>query len=916
MKKICALVASILLITNSPLLHAVLITNTPSSISLTAFSLPSGRFWLGSAADGNANLSLASAIASQQQAFGYANAQARVNGVDAAENPLYNAAISQLVLLGESPLLVLQSALDQLVTVASASTQEQQTVYTTATDGIHDALNNPNALIAAVKTTASSGGGSGLAQPIYAYVAPAGGQLGDAGSGLAVGYLEIDKLEKTGSVFVFDDVRTSTPEGNLAMPLDRSSFAYTFGTSALNQISNPSLVWDESLMRLFIASTIQVGDAPESVGCGVVLGVVGKHQLFPTAIVNAAALEADSIIASSTPSATITLNKIATTTTTCRLPLLIVAGGVGDSEAVQSSVYALPLVRAAGRGALVNGMLANCNGLPTDVYFPSKPHKLVGRFMTDIAQAPGDLYTSSDTAAIVGGGQAPGIITDLIARDDAVIVATENDPASTVKPGLFFSQALFDQYGRVQSWTPWQRYAGGVGNCYAVALDQTTGNAWYTTGESGAAVNELWRTSWITQTGLAGTLQALFDQSYGVRGMVTTPYQAPWLDQTVGQRLSLLTCVGYNQVVIVQTGGDTAGQFGPLSAQEFTNQVTFDQGTLYGFTPGMNLIAVQNGYLKELGPLHQAVWASDGDNAWLVVAGPQGVAVLAAETGAGAAVPVGSGFEGFSSSLKFLPLGNFTQVRQVVADGNVLYVMTQSGIERLTLTPELVAQQGAAAGTIICDRAALPALGTLTSLIASGPLCLVGTTTGLWRNGNGTDITAVASSFDAAWTTVPLNDYSAGCAIHQMLCLSANAQNPVDLDGANLYVLSSSSAYYQAQLYRFTIDLTQGVTATAVQPLNDTFIQDVPSFLGSYNSYRNRVYTDGSALFSTRSQLHGEAGFLDMSLPGLQEGNPINLTDTSKIYTPDTLVYCSCPLRDMGSGCLMVATNQAIALCQ
>jgi len=70
---------------------------------------------------------------------------------------------------------------------------------------------------------------------------------------------------------------------------------------------------------------------------------------------------------------------------------------------------------------------------------------------------------NTDIAVMVGAGKLPIAddtpIADIVVRGDTVYVSIDHDAGATDDPGIFYSQALFDETGKVVRWTPWTKRA-------------------------------------------------------------------------------------------------------------------------------------------------------------------------------------------------------------------------------------------------------------------------------------------------------------------------------------------------------------------------------------------------------------------------------------------------------------------------
>ena len=146
---------------------------------------------------------------------------------------------------------------------------------------------------------------------------------------------------------------------------------------------------------------------------------------------------------------------------------LVVVGGTGTSDDLNSRVFALPLVdniktqlynpiapvTSTNIKPSIHGTLANVKSSPVTIFGAGSPASFQARVFNEPATTPDQLYSMNSPAAAVGGqAQLPGPITDITVRGDAIFVSTQ-EGGQGMQPGIFYSQALFDTEGRISGWT-------------------------------------------------------------------------------------------------------------------------------------------------------------------------------------------------------------------------------------------------------------------------------------------------------------------------------------------------------------------------------------------------------------------------------------------------------------------------------
>lgn len=180
---------------------------------------------------------------------------------------------------------------------------------------------------------------------------------------------------------------------------------------------------------------------------------------------------------------------------------LIVNGGNGARTTTGNSIYALPLVDNPGSAS--NGTFANKNSALVN-----------GKFVVP-AMNPGELATSDDDAANVGVGPFPiqefVEFGDLVVIGDTVYVSSSQPLSSITESGIFYSQAMFDETGKIIRWTPWTKrsfpYNGFNNNSSQASffgVDAGTGDVW--------AVDGLTKTNVMVTSWDKGTPNSLVGQ--------------------------------------------------------------------------------------------------------------------------------------------------------------------------------------------------------------------------------------------------------------------------------------------------------------------------------------------------------------------------------------------------------------------
>lgn len=242
---------------------------------------------------------------------------------------------------------------------------------------------------------------------------------------------------------------------------------------------------------------------------------------------------------------------------------LIVNGGNNTTTLASNQVYALPLV--------VNNGSAFNNGKLADVTNPG-----IYPFDTP-ANTTTSLYTSASAPARVGNGVLPATtvtntVTSMWVDGDTVYCNVLGTISAVICTGVWKSQAVFDDLGRIVYWTDWEKvtprgYSSATNSYTSVqfcAVDAVTGQIWGNFG------NKLYVTGWtnsrISTDGLVGFINStLSDGCFSVLDMNASV--TGWGAST-SQRMALFG--GLNTVCFAITGSAT---YGPTTspALSFTN---------------------------------------------------------------------------------------------------------------------------------------------------------------------------------------------------------------------------------------------------------------------------------------------------------------------------------------------------------
>lgn len=296
-------------------------------------------------------------------------------------------------------------------------------------------------------------------------------------------------------------------------------------TMVKNQIA---LIWDDQLQRLYAGIGATTANSMAGDGCyGVVPGSVSDDGILTfSPFVTSSALvngQSNALIAATQSAGTpLSLNvaNLGVLHASTGPSYLIINGGNGTASTNSNLIFALPLVDKNNRLDSAQGLLADKNSFDTSAH----------RFTQPVSSNAG-LTLSSDIFAQVGAGPLPiesdTPISDMVVVGDTVYVSIDVDTSTTNDTGILYSQALFDQTGRIVAWTPWTKrafpYNGFntapvVGTIALFDVDASAGIIWAVNDLNDRSVRV---TSWDAGQSDPASLTAVINVAFG--GSPATP---------------------------------------------------------------------------------------------------------------------------------------------------------------------------------------------------------------------------------------------------------------------------------------------------------------------------------------------------------------------------------------------------------
>lgn len=825
-----------------------------------------------------------------------------LNGVSNQLNPFYGKQINFLGLSGASLLGVLAAApTDLYLFVGTFGTFPVTLVKS-------DQLLDANPVVPAASAGVVNATGNGAV--VFAAVKAAGGQFGDNNGGIALFAKENDVLVQQPPVVGSAIVQS------VALQVDTPEVFIGGAIGGLTQ-NAVDMCWDPVLQRLYIGLSGTSSANPAEGIRAVVMGYVSiennKYKLtFVPIAADASFNTNDCIVGGVGANVPAVIQKVRVMHTSTGVSYLIVVGGTQKPLDPSRHVAALPLVdknnnidSSTWRTDPTHGVLADKNQAPVVNYTTGLAiaggtlSHFYSRTFATTATTAGSLYQSGDVPATVGRGPLEGnppaganiVIRDVQVYRDTVFVAVDGFTEENL-PGIYYSQALFDQWGAIKGWTSWARKSvsgdatdviGGIGYSKLlgdfILLQGTAINNLNTLEKtewsSGSNDNLLGGTAADLTVGLVSQLAGEFSaENDGVQGMVEFPKETVGLSAGANQRLSLMVAMGYKKVVLVQTGRDNAlvpATFFPETGDFGTNKTTRTDGSTgpapAAFPNNPKIISITGGVLDDIGGISSAVIVRDAVNGcYLVVGGVYGLAVLRTAGGNGwPAAGLQKDFSNLPANMDFVEIGDYSNIIKLWVVDNFLYVLTTSSLVRINSNT----LNGVGAGTVLAtpDLLGLGEYGSFSDFVASGPLGVLATNKGLYRISNGVDVRANAGVL-ADWTSVTVpGGYDSAIRLKPVSPTSLENEFATVEQGGMLYVMSGNVGYDQTAISRCAVgNSAGGVGANSLRFLKDQIKQNEICPM-AYIGYNRNYFNGDGALLTTSLSKNGSDSVVFQSFP-------------------------------------------------
>lgn len=742
-------------------------------------------------------------------------------------NPLFNKKVQFISLVekdqGKSLFVVPNDATPNVYLIGDITNPNSML----SNEGIPDANGSISSGIVALNSVSTS--------QAYVAVKPAEGIFGDPYSGINV----VKTISQKVKINDTEETWVVLARGDKAIIFDKTAPSLII-QNPLTTLQEPvSLWWDSKHEFLYagVGNAIagdHIGDGVKSVALGInnliKIGSFILRSIFDGHM-NFEGLGNNSIIVAG-PSGQLSVHHLATMVTSTSKYSLIVVGGNGAPDNTRNTVYAIPLVP-----------FGNYRGLVANKYNTQERAFNVEQCVTN-----------TDPQARIGNGPLlAGPIASLSIRGDSVFVTV----AQGGNAGVYFSRALFNAKGDIVGWTQWARATSITQPTYASSLDLSTSTTFMLTSDTttnNTIPNTIVRTAWgdgseLSFAPVISLVNGLFPEDKGgVQGIYNFSSTTPGLDA-----ITLLTVLGKNRIALIQTGEGT-DVIQPTSADTF-KEVVNNNGTITMTSNDQTIMIVEGGILNDIGPLTSIALAHSKEiqDTWIFIAGSHGVAVLQKPDGSGCGDAIGAHLSGITEGMAYKLFGNYQFVRKLIADGEYLYILTDTYLDRITLSSDI--QQ-----SVVTTIAQIPTPG-LISKPSVFTDCAISNSVGLLATSTQLLHTAVNSRITDAiprWQAIAIPESEIPIMALYPITVTGNQSDFARGVGSNIHILSGNNYRNLSIINRFAIKgLQEGavVEQDTVQPfLVDQFIKGKPSYFIDYGETENIYGTDGALTFAVHNK--------------------------------------------------------------
>ena len=804
--------------------------------------------------------------------------QAIVNGT-LMENPLYGSGFENFALI---------HSIEYITTkyIPAAVPINSQSVYFLIQTPAYRYNKN---IIVSTDTLKAAGGSTGKIEGLQSFydgaciaVCPADGDMGE--NGILYGYTIAEKTSGINQSII----KTAELQESFKKNFNKNITALKISNSEITYLHDFSMTGDQSLNAIYIAISGKGTSGIKTV------------TMLDSEIVNDDPCKANTIIATTTGDSPIYNKNIKTMHTSTGLAYLVIHQSENNNGTGENNVFAIPLVNDPNSSGFRR--LANKNKNPEMKFSTTLPEEIyIGTYFSTPASQGGDLYTSGSIEAKVGGGPLKlndknYKITSIQTHRDTVFATAQPENLSDGISGTFYSQAILNSDWKIASWTPWQRKTV-IGAYNAQSYIPYNGS--YISISNGTN-NMVLQSNWT----LNGPCQTLYNAYFndmpikngGVQGIFDIPYQH--LKTNFGEGPSLAVFTGYQGIFIQQTS-TSYGLFPHGLGQVFFTK----DGSLSGIdeTKDYSALVMTGGNLSNAGAIVASELAYSGADTWFVAGGTGGLFILIDSNGNGfGANGVGENFKYISGNMKWQQIGNFKNVKKIIAQNGYLYVITDKSLFRISSSVENFAKGKDIDYMVLATTSdfSTNSYCSFSDLAVSQKICLLATSVGLYRNGNATNISTSINSKDCSWTSINLPE----CTFPP-ICIStistSGHKNDWSYDGSssdisgNIYVIAGSIGTHRSYIYRFASKPTSSnnvVNDDTIKLIPNYFINGTESYYTQLPFEQMSIIGDGASWYTSGVHFASNffKGILTLLNYSLRSGYPFAMKNIIGNFTSQT----------------------------
>jgi hypothetical protein len=706
----------------------------------------------------------------------------------------------------------------------------------------------------------------------------------------------------------------NTGATNIACKLD----AITLNGIGYRISRGVSMIWSSDLGRLYCGLT-SVKGAADAVEGGVLNVVMGRYEpeSLPTSFVLKpivanvtaggyfTAGAKDQIVGTYAVAAannlSVTAKNLCIMHTSTDKYYLILCSRVNDDT--NNGVYAIPLLTEPlpgdipltddqyGTVSAVDASGAATFALPTNAGDMPKADQVPARVFVGNVIGGYDAYAS---ATLTGNATSLFVVGDTV-----YLCATSAE--HNVGAGVFAATALFNENGAIRAWQysdadQAQPVMGQVGQVVGGGRDArvtgdfyalTTENKVLTEGVFGN-VNTIRISHWESTANmgignLSEVLSTIFPAAEGgVLGLYSFGRKTVGFTSDPATYFSMLVAMGVNKIAMIQLVTTVDGEL--VVATNFHTSEPDPNVFVFDTTNNPVLAAIAPLTYVEWSRMKQIIgFRADGTHGWLFVGGRNGVAVLSADDGEGAAdvVALSSADYPGDGSWTFKQLNpdvgvDFTHVRKLVARNGRMYVATREHVYYFNMDNA----DKFKTNPIFVGAVAIPILNTplIGDLVVFAPSAdpgdpddnvgVIATSRGLY----GSDLQNNTVFID----DLLINNAPAKLAVQLQLLSDRSCGQQTN---GNIYALVTNMTNDDEQkpndkLYRFDVPDLTDVTVLA-KPVEVT--EDDGGKMYDFGTYEQNIDVDGSFFYSTLPWYYGTQGNVTLYLQNSSMNSSFNV---------------------------------------